>query len=109
MRKEGNTLDEILKEIIEIDKNAKNIIKEEMEKKLDIDNYIEAEYRTKKSVLDLEYKEEIEKQKQKYNQKYNEESLKAENEANREIKELEDIYNQRKNNIITSIIASIEN
>lgn len=101
-------MDEILKEIIEIDKNAKNIIKEEKEKKLNIDNYIESEYRTKKSVLDLEYKEEIEKQKQKYNQMYNEERLKTEDEANKEIEKIENFYNKEKSNIINSIIASIE-
>ena len=65
-------LEDILKELIEIDKNARNIAQDEKNKKENIDKYIEEEYNTKKTVLDLEYKEEIEKVKQNYKQKFEE-------------------------------------
>ena len=55
-------MEEILNKIIEIDNNAKAIIKEENDKRINIEEEIEEEFNTQKVVIDLEYKDEITKE-----------------------------------------------
>ena len=52
-------MEDILKEIIEIDKNAREIVKQEKDKKINIDDFIETEFRTKKAILELQNKKKI--------------------------------------------------
>ena len=68
-------MEEILNKIIEIDNNAKAIIKEENDKRINIEEAIEEEFNTQKVVIDLEYKDEI-------NKKKNEKKLLFENKKN---------------------------
>lgn len=101
-------MEEILKQIIQIDKNAREIAKEEKYKKQNLDDFIENEYRTKKSVLDLEYKDEIEKQKNKYNKLLDQKKTEIENKVKKEISNIEVNYNKKENDIIKDIIKSIK-
>lgn len=101
-------MEEILKQIIQIDKNAREIAKEEKYKKQNLDDFIENEYRTKKSVLDLEYKDEIEIQKNKYNKLLNQKKTEIENKVKKEISNIEVNYNKKENDIIKDIIKSIK-
>lgn len=101
-------MEEILSEIIEIDKNAKKIAKEEKDKKENIDNYIEEEYRTKKTVLDLEYKDELKKQKEKYETELENQKKEIEENTDKEINKIKSEQKLSLGAIIQSIIDKIE-
>lgn len=98
-------LEDILKELIEIDKNARNIAQDEKNKKENIDKYIEEEYNTKKTVLDLEYKEEIEKEKQNYKQKFEEKKVIIQENTNKKLDE----YKQKSDLIFNQCVQKIVN
>lgn len=98
-------LEDILKELIEIDKNARNIAQDEKNKKENIDKYIEEEYNTKKTVLDLEYKEEIEKVKQNYKQKFEEKKVIIQENTNKKLDE----YKQKSDLIFNQCVQKIVN
>lgn len=102
-------MEDILKEIIEIDKEARIVIKDEKEKKNNIDDFIESEFRTKKAVLDLEYKEEVTKQKEKYKKLFEDKKNEIDKQIQNKISELEKSYKEKEKNIIENIINSIKN
>lgn len=101
-------MEEILKEVIEIDKCAKSIVKEEKDKKNNIETFIEEEYRTKKSVLDLEYKAEINKQKQKYEKYLEEKKKEIQKKSDEEIGKFEFKYKKEFERVVHSIVDSIK-
>ena len=102
-------MEDILKEIIEIDKNAREIVKDEKDKKVNIDDFIESEFRTKKTILDLEYKEEVTKQKQKYTKLSEKEKIEIDKMVQNKISEVEKSYNDKEKDIIKHVINSIKN
>lgn len=102
-------MEDILKEIIEIDKNSREIVKDEKEKKINIDDFIESEFRTKKAILDLEYKEEVIRQKEKYNKLFEERRTEIDKIVENKILELEKNYTDKEKDIIKHIINSIKN
>lgn len=102
-------MEEIIKKIIEIDNNAKAIVKDENSKKINIEEAIEEEFNTQKVVIDLEYKDEI-------NRKRNEKVALFENKKNEidgklklEIDKIQDFYNENSERIVASIVDSIKN
>ena len=96
------------KEIIEIDKNAREIVKQEKDKKINIDDFIETEFRTKKAILDLEYKEEITKQKENYDKLFQKRKMEIDSQIHLKITEIERSYKNKEKDIIKNIIDSIK-
>ena len=97
-------MEDILKEIIEIDKNAREIVKQEKDKKINIDDFIETEFRTKKAILDLEYKEEITKQKENYDKLFQKRKMEIDSQIHLKITEIERSYKNKEKDIIKNII-----
>ena len=101
-------MEDILKEIIEIDKNAREIVKQEKDKKINIDDFNETEFRTKKAILDLEYKEEITKQKENYDKLFQKRKMEIDSQIHLKITEIERSYKNKEKDIIKNIIDSIK-
>ncbi len=102
-------MEDILKKIIQIDNNAKDIVKEEKKKQSNIEEFIENEFQMKKIILDLEYKDEIKKQKEKYEKMFEEKKKQIDNKVENKINNLEIEYKEKENKIISEIINSIKN
>lgn len=102
-------MEEIINKIIEIDNNAKSIIKEEKEKKDNFEEFIDSEFNTKKAVLDLQYKDEINKQKEKYNNMLEQKKIEEEENTKQEIDNIGKKYSELEEDIINKIIDKIKN
>ncbi len=102
-------MEDILKEIIQIDKNAREIVKDEKEKKLNIDDFVESEFKTQKTILDLEYKEEVIKQKEKYNKLFEQKKIEIDKKVKQKVEEIEKSYKEKEEDIVKYIINSIKN
>ncbi len=102
-------MEEIINKIIEIDNNAKSIIKEEKEKKDNFEEFIDSEFNTKKAVLDLQYKDEINKQKEKYNNMLEQKKIEEEENTKQEIDNIGKKYSELEADIINKIIDKIKN
>lgn len=102
-------MEDILKKIIEIDNNAKAIVKEEKNKKLNIGNVIEESFNTTKVVIDLEYKDEINKKKEEKQLQLEEKKREINNNLQLELNKIKNDYNENEKNIIASIVNSIKN
>lgn len=102
-------MEDILKKIIEIDNNAKSIVKEEKNKKLNIENVIEESFNTTKVVIDLEYKDEINKKKEEKQLQLEEKKREINNNLQLELNKIKNDYNENEKNIIASIVNSIKN
>lgn len=102
-------MEDILKEIIEIDKDARAIVQVEKEKKQNLDDFIESEFKTKKAILDLEYREEIVKQKEKYNKLFEQKKIEIDNRVKEKIEEVEKNWKAKEKDIIENIVNSIKN
>ena len=101
-------MEEILKKIVEIDNNAKNIVKEEKEKTINIDEFIESEFNTKKALLDMQYRDEIARKASNYKMEAEEKKRQIEEEANEEIANIERNYHDHENDFLQFIINSIK-
>jgi formate dehydrogenase maturation protein FdhE len=100
-------MEEILNKIIEIDNKAKAIVYDEKEKKNNIEEFIESEFNTKKTVLDLEFKDSINKEKEKYDKLLQEKKIESDNLLRSQIEELEKKYRESEEEIIKNILSSI--
>lgn len=101
-------MEELLKKIIEIDNNAKNIVKEEKEKTINIDEFIESEFNTKKVLLDMQYRDELARKASSYKVEAEEKKQEIENKANEEIANIERNYYEHESDFIQNIINSIK-
>lgn len=101
-------MEEIFNKVIEIDEKAKEIVNIEKEKKLNIEEYIESEFGIKKVVLDMEFKDEVEKQKKIYNEKFQEVKKQIDDNVQKEMEELKNTYKLKENEIIRNIIDTIK-
>lgn len=102
-------MEDVLKKIIEIDNNAKDIINEEKAKKLNIEEIIEQEYKTQKTVIDLEYKNEILKNREEKNAIFEDKKREINNNVQIELERIQNSYYESENNIIEDIVSSIKN
>lgn len=102
-------MEEIIKKIIEIDNNAKAIIKDESNKKQNIDEAIEEEFNTQKAVIDLEYKDEINKKKNEKNALFENKKNEINENLKLEINKIQNFYNENSEKIIASVVESIKN
>lgn len=102
-------MEEIFNKIIEIDKKAKQIVATEKDKKQNIEEHIESEFNTKKVILDMEFKEQIQLQKRKYEEMFQERKQEIDEKLKTEMKETESTYKEKEDEIIKSIISSIKN
>ncbi len=102
-------MEEIFNKIIEIDEKAKGIVNIEKEKKINLEEHIESEFGIKKVVLDMEFKDEVENQKKKYNEKFQEAKEQIDDNVQKEMEELKNIYSIKENEIIRNIIDDIKN
>ena len=102
-------MEEIFNKIIEIDEKAKGIVNIEKEKKINLEEHIESELGIKKVVLDMEFKDEVENQKKKYNEKFQEAKEQIDDNVQKEMEELKNIYSIKENEIIRNIIDDIKN
>ena len=102
-------MEEIFNKIIEIDEKAKGIVNIEKEKKINLEEHIESEFGIKKVVLDMEFKDEVENQKKKYNEKFQESKEQIDDNVQKEMEELKNIYSIKENEIIRNIIDDIKN
>jgi len=91
-------LEEIFNKIIEIDEKAKGIVNIEKEKKINLEEHIESEFGIKKVVLDMEFKDEVENQKKKYNEKFQEAKEQIDDNVQKEMEELKNIYSINEEN-----------
>ncbi len=96
-------MEEIFNKIIEIDEKAKGIVNIEKEKKINLEEHIESEFGIKKVVLDMEFKDEVENQKKKYNEKFQEAKEQIDDNVQKEMEELKNIYSIKENEIIRNI------
>ena len=101
-------MEEILKKIIEIDNKAKAISAEEKEKKIKIEECIESEFNTEKALLNMQYKEEIEKQKKKYNDLFEEKKKEINDKNSIKIMQINNYFKNNEKKIVTQIISSIK-
>lgn len=101
-------MEEIFNRVVEIDEKAKEIVNIEKEKKLNIEEYIESEFGIKKVVLDMEFKDEVEKQKKIYNEKFQEVKKQIDDNVQKEMEELKNTYKLKENEIIRNIIDTIK-
>lgn len=101
-------MEEILNKIIEIDKNAKAIVKEENERKLNIEEVIEKEFDTAKVVLDLEFKDEITKRKDEKKFQLEQEKAKIDSKLQTQIDKLKNEYIGKEKQIVENIVNSIK-
>ena len=102
-------MQEIINKIIEIDNNAKSIIKQEKEKKDNFEDFVNSQFNTKKAILDLEYKDEINKKQQEYSDMLAQKKENIINDVKQEISEIEKNYRQVEQNLIEDIVNRIKN
>lgn len=102
-------MEEILNKIIEIDNKAKAIVNEEKDKKENIEDIIEQEFKTQKAVIDLEYKDEINKKKAEKTAQLEEKKIKIDNNLQTEIDKIQKSYYENESEIIANILSSIKN
>lgn len=102
-------MEEIFNKIIEIDEKSKEIVRAEKDKKKNIDEFIENEFNTKKVLLDIEFKENVEKEKKKYEKMFMSKKEEIDNEVQRQIQETEIDYKNRENDIIRKIVDGVKN
>lgn len=102
-------MEDIIKKIIEIDDNAKAIVKEENIKKINIEEAIEEEFNTQKVVIDLEYKDEINKKKNEKDILFENKKNEIDEKLNSEIDKIKTFYNENYQKIVESIVDSIKN
>ena len=101
-------MEEILKKIIEIDNKAKVISANEKERKAKIDECIESEFNTEKILLNMQYKDEIEKQKKKYDDLLEEKKKEIDDKNNIKIMQIHNNFKNNAKKIVTQIISSIK-
>ncbi len=102
-------MEEIIKKIIEIDNNAKAIVKDENSKKINIEDAIEEEFNTQKVVIDLEYKDEINKKKTEKAELFESKKSEINEDLKVEIDKIQNYYNENSERIVKSIVDSIKN
>lgn len=102
-------MEEIIKKIIEIDNNAKAIVKDENNKKINIEEAIEEEFNTQKVVIDLEYKDEINKKKNERIELLESKKREINENLKLEIDKIQNFYNENSERIVASIVNSIKN
>ena len=101
-------MEKILKKIIEIDNKAKSISASEKERKAKIDECIESEFNTEKVLLNMQYKEEIEKQAKKYNNLFEEKKKEIDDKNNIKIIQIQNSFRNNEKKIKSQIIGSIK-
>ena len=102
-------MQEIINKIIEIDNNAKSIIKQEKEKRDNFEDFVNSQFNTKKASLDLEYKDEINKKRQEYDNLFAQKKQSIENSVKEEISNIEKNYREIEEKIIIDIVNKIKN
>lgn len=102
-------MEEIIKKIIEIDNNSKAIIDLEKVKQENIEDVVMQEFNTRKTIIDMKYKDEISKQREVKDAEFVLKKQEIDNKINQEIEELKNSYNEKKETIINSIVISIKN
>lgn len=102
-------MEEILNKIIEIDNNAKAIVNEEKNKKENIEDIIEQEFKTQKTVIDLEYKDEINKKRNEKTAQLEERKREIDDNLQIEIDKIQKSYYENESEIIANILSSIKN
>ena len=100
---------DIINKIIEIDNKAKAVIEREIEKKNNIEDFIDSEFKNKKAELDLEYKKQIKIQQDKFNSMFEEKKNQIDDSVKQEILNIEKNYKQIENKMIEDILNSIKN
>lgn len=102
-------MEDIFNKIIEIDEKSKEIVSSEKEKKQNIDEFIENEFNTKKVVLDMEFKEHIEAEKQKYEEMFMQKKEEIDEQVKTQIEDVEEKYKNIEKEIIRNFIDSVKN
>jgi hypothetical protein len=100
-------MDEIIEKIIQIDSDAKKITEEIRDKKTNIDKLIEEELTVKEAVLELEYREEIEKKKKEYEKLLENKSQVINQKVNWRIASLREAFKAEKDDIEERIFKEI--
>ena len=95
--------EEIIKKIIEIDAESKNITRKNEDKNANIDKYIKQELAIKESVMEVIDKNKIEKLEEEYNTKLKEEENKLREKNIKEIQELKNKFEESKNEKIEEL------
>ena len=102
-------LEEILKRIIEIDNKAKEIAREEKEKKENIENILQSEVNTRKAILSTQYKEEMESKNRIYDELFEEKKREIDIDINNKKLEIDNFIRYNEDKIIKNIVTKIEN
>ena len=102
-------MDNIINKIISIDEKAKEIISNQKYREENIEDIIKKDFNTKKAVLDLQYKDAINKEKEKYEKLVEEKTLEIDKRFNEQIREAQEKYNNYETKIKNNIINEIKN
>ena len=101
-------MEEIINKLIDIDNNAKLIIREELKKKNNFEEFVESEFNTKKAIFDLQYKEEIDKDIKKYKNMFEQKKSQIEDSIKDERQKIDQSYKEQEEKIVSSIINKIK-
>ena len=100
-------MEEIFGNLISIDGECKRTLEELQEKKDNIEYLVNDELSKRKDEIKTRYKFKIDMRKNEYEMKLNEQAQKIEVEKQKEIENIQNNYNQEKENIIKQMIESI--
>ncbi len=100
-------MEDILNKIIEIDKKARDVIDNEKDKKQNMEEYVENEFKIKKEIIEKEYKERLNKEKDKYNNMFETRKSELDEQLRSEVEKLTNSYKEKESQVIQDIIASI--
>lgn len=104
--------EDMIRKVIEIDENAKRIIKDSEEKNNNIHKYISQELAIKESVIEVNNKDKIERIQQEYDEKYKKLKREIEAETSHDVQKMKEKFRQQKetliNNLFTEVIKEVE-
>ena len=101
-------LEEIIKRIIEIDNKAKELTEEEKSKKQNIEDVLQSEFNTGKAILDVDYKEEMQKKSEYFEELFEDKKKEIDENISNKKLELDNYYRYNEKSIIEKIINKVK-
>lgn len=102
-------MEDIIDKILKIDNEAKSVIGVQKEKEKQIEKNVKSRFDVQKSILDSQYKENIQNEKNKYIEILEQKKQELNEEEINNLKEIENLYLEKEETIINSIVESIKN
>lgn len=102
-------MEDIIDKILKIDNEAKSVIGVQKEKEKQIEKNVKSRFYVQKSILDSQYKENIQNEKSKYIEILEQKKQELNEEEINNLKKIENLYLEKEETIINSIVESIKN